>query len=180
MVANTNLYWGSSRIFIGDILHSKGKTGMVLKLLLSGFITFWVMEFVAWFAHKYVMHGTLWILHEDHHVPPKHKSNSFFEKNDWFFVIFWVFLNWVCFVKKRDKVAEEQRHKEEYRMLNFQNRFFYVKERVMFDMYYTRFWPKIKVFCSYFGRTEGESVKRKTQNCGLSSFDFTRGNDGRK
>lgn len=61
---------------------------MVLQLILTGFITFWFMEFVAWFAHKYVMHGTLWTLHEDHHVPPKQKKHGFFEKNDWFFVIF--------------------------------------------------------------------------------------------
>ena len=26
------------------------------------------MEFVAWFAHKYIMHGFLWSLHKDHHV----------------------------------------------------------------------------------------------------------------
>ena len=29
--------------------------------------TFIFMEFVAWFTHKYVMHGLLWILHRDHH-----------------------------------------------------------------------------------------------------------------
>jgi len=42
------------------------------------------MEFVAWFAHKYVMHGFLWYLHKDHHqqVP------GFWEKNDAFFLIF--------------------------------------------------------------------------------------------
>ncbi|MCL4145794.1 UNVERIFIED_CONTAM: hypothetical protein GTU68_026244 [Idotea baltica] len=42
------------------------------------------MEFVAWFAHKYVMHGFLWSLHEDHHV----QSPGFFEKNDSFFILF--------------------------------------------------------------------------------------------
>ena len=25
------------------------------------------MEGVAWFAHRYIMHGFLWNLHEDHH-----------------------------------------------------------------------------------------------------------------
>lgn len=46
--------------------------------------TFCFMEFVAWFAHKYVMHGFLWYLHKDHHqVEP-----GFFEKNDAFFLIF--------------------------------------------------------------------------------------------
>ena len=27
------------------------------------------MEFMAWFTHKYVMHGFLWNLHFDHHKP---------------------------------------------------------------------------------------------------------------
>ena len=36
-------------------------------------------------AHKYIMHGLLWLLHEDHH---KKNPSSFFEKNDYFFVIF--------------------------------------------------------------------------------------------
>jgi beta-carotene 3-hydroxylase len=42
------------------------------------------MEFVAWFAHKYIMHGFLWVLHKDHH---QHEP-GFFEKNDAFFLIF--------------------------------------------------------------------------------------------
>lgn len=42
------------------------------------------MEFLAWFVHKYLMHGPLWILHRDHHLKPY----GFFERNDWFFVIF--------------------------------------------------------------------------------------------
>lgn len=47
--------------------------------------TFLFMEFVAWFAHKYIMHGFLWNLHEDHHT---RTNTSFFEKNDSFFLIF--------------------------------------------------------------------------------------------
>ncbi|MES2862928.1 MAG: beta-carotene hydroxylase, partial [Bacteroidota bacterium] len=30
-------------------------------------LTFFMMEFMAWFTHKYVMHGFLWNLHADHH-----------------------------------------------------------------------------------------------------------------
>jgi len=45
------------------------------------------MEFMAWFTHKYVMHGFLWRWHEDHHRP-KHQKDGFFEKNDRFFLIF--------------------------------------------------------------------------------------------
>ena len=45
------------------------------------------MEFVAWFAHKFVMHGLLWTWHEDHHKA-KHEKHGFFEKNDLFFLVF--------------------------------------------------------------------------------------------
>ncbi|MEZ4984559.1 MAG: sterol desaturase family protein [Saprospiraceae bacterium] len=45
------------------------------------------MEFVAWFAHKYVMHGFLWGWHRDHHQPD-HESGDFFERNDLFFLVF--------------------------------------------------------------------------------------------
>ena len=31
-------------------------------------VTFFLMEGVAWAAHKYIMHGFLWHLHEDHHT----------------------------------------------------------------------------------------------------------------
>jgi beta-carotene 3-hydroxylase len=44
------------------------------------------MEFVAWAAHKYLMHGSLWIWHRDHHQP--HTVEGFFEKNDLFFLVF--------------------------------------------------------------------------------------------
>ncbi|PZX39923.1 beta-carotene 3-hydroxylase [Nonlabens dokdonensis] len=47
--------------------------------------TFFIMEFNAWWMHKYVMHGFLWNLHEDHHHK---KHNSWFEKNDFFFVFY--------------------------------------------------------------------------------------------
>lgn len=47
-------------------------------------ITFCFMEFVAWFTHKYIMHGFLWYLHRDHHQG----KEGFFEKNDAFFLIF--------------------------------------------------------------------------------------------
>ena len=52
--------------------------------ILALIITFFSMEFVAWFTHKYVMHGLLWILHKDHHQT----EPGFFEKNDAFFLIF--------------------------------------------------------------------------------------------
>ena len=51
--------------------------------------TFVVTEFTAWFNHKYIMHGPLWILHKDHH---KKDHNSWFERNDLFF-FFYAFLS---------------------------------------------------------------------------------------
>lgn len=45
------------------------------------------MEFMAWFTHKYVMHGFLWKWHEDHHLP-KHAKENFWEKNDRFFLVY--------------------------------------------------------------------------------------------
>ena len=42
------------------------------------------MEGVAWSFHKWVMHGPLWTLHEDHHRPHR----GLFEKNDLFVVFF--------------------------------------------------------------------------------------------
>lgn len=50
-------------------------------LVLGAFIG---MEGVAWFTHKYIMHGILWSWHESHHRPHK----GFFEKNDLFSVVF--------------------------------------------------------------------------------------------
>lgn len=52
-------------------------TGIVL-------VTFGLMECVTWLTHKYIMHGLCWNLHADHH----NKSHTFFEKNDYFFIIF--------------------------------------------------------------------------------------------
>ncbi len=53
--------------------------------------TFFLMEGVTWLTHKYVMHGFLWYLHEDHHNPKQHV----FEKNDAFFFIFAI-PSWLC------------------------------------------------------------------------------------
>lgn len=43
------------------------------------------MEAVAWSAHKFLMHGWLWALHRDHH---RREYSGFFERNDYFFLIF--------------------------------------------------------------------------------------------
>lgn len=56
---------------------------MNLLILLAFFIC---MEFVAWSAHKYLMHGFLWFLHRSHHDPAY--RHGFFERNDFFFIIF--------------------------------------------------------------------------------------------
>ncbi len=54
---------------------------LAAALILGAFL---FMEFIAWFTHKYVMHGFLWILHKDHHIRDGRK----FEWNDLFAVIF--------------------------------------------------------------------------------------------
>ena len=53
-----------------------------ITILLAAFLS---MEGVAWLTHKYVMHGVFWQLHLDHH---KKEVYGFFEKNDFFFLIF--------------------------------------------------------------------------------------------
>ncbi len=47
--------------------------------------TFGIMEFMAWFTHKYIMHGFLWVLHKDHH---RKDHDSWFERNDLFFIFY--------------------------------------------------------------------------------------------
>lgn len=60
--------------------------------LLLGILAFCFMEFVAWFSHKYIMHGFLWKWHKDHHINDHTKKqdevNKQFEKNDLFFLIY--------------------------------------------------------------------------------------------
>lgn len=59
----------------------------ILLYTLVTILSVCAMEFVAWFAHKYIMHGLLWSWHEDHHLP-HHQKDGFFEKNDRFFLVF--------------------------------------------------------------------------------------------
>lgn len=58
---------------------------MILTNILVTLGAFVAMEAVAWFTHKYVMHGLLWTLHSDHH---KKETTDFLERNDSFFLIF--------------------------------------------------------------------------------------------
>jgi len=57
----------------------------MISLAFTAIATFVVMEAITWCTHKFVMHGFLWYLHEDHHQP---RYQNIFEKNDLFFVIF--------------------------------------------------------------------------------------------
>jgi len=59
----------------------------VLTILYCSLIvvgTFLCWEFVAWFTHKYIMHGFLWVWHKSHHTVHGHRL----ELNDWFAVVF--------------------------------------------------------------------------------------------
>ncbi len=46
--------------------------------------TFFLMEGVAWFTHKYIMHGFLWSWHRSHHKVHDHAL----EMNDLFALVF--------------------------------------------------------------------------------------------
>lgn len=62
-----------------------------MMYLLITLATFILMEGITWLTHRFIMHGFLWYLHEDHHK----KGPGFFEKNDAFFIIFAV-PSWLC------------------------------------------------------------------------------------
>lgn len=60
---------------------------LVMSIILNSLIIivgFLLMEGVAWFTHKYIMHGFMWSWHKSHHEPRKGK----FEKNDLFGIVF--------------------------------------------------------------------------------------------
>ena len=46
--------------------------------------TFFFMEGIAWFTHKYIMHGVLWVWHRSHHRVHPHPL----ERNDLFALVF--------------------------------------------------------------------------------------------
>jgi len=58
---------------------------MTLLWIFTLLLTFCFMEFMAWFSHKYIMHGFLWSLHKDHHIKD---HDSWFERNDLFFIFY--------------------------------------------------------------------------------------------
>jgi beta-carotene 3-hydroxylase len=62
-----------------------------LIFILITLFTFILMEGITWLTHRFVMHGFLWYLHEDHHKPTGNKL----EKNDAFFLIFAI-PSWLC------------------------------------------------------------------------------------
>lgn len=59
---------------------------MQILINISAFIfTFLIMEFVAWWSHKNIMHGLLWRVHSDHHIKTNKQT---LEMNDLFALIF--------------------------------------------------------------------------------------------
>jgi beta-carotene 3-hydroxylase len=58
------------------------KVILICAFITIGTFLFW--EFVAWFSHKYIMHGFLWTWHKSHHTVHDHTV----EKNDLFAVVF--------------------------------------------------------------------------------------------
>ena len=59
--------------------------------ILITLLFFFFMEFIAWFSHKYVMHGFMWFWHESHHKPRK----GTFELNDLFGFMFAIPSAWL-------------------------------------------------------------------------------------
>lgn len=57
-------------------------TVFVCSLIVISTFLFW--EFVAWFTHKYIMHGILWRWHKSHHTVHDHTL----ERNDLFGLVF--------------------------------------------------------------------------------------------
>jgi beta-carotene 3-hydroxylase len=55
---------------------------IICVLIVAGTFLFW--EVVAWFTHKYIMHGVLWRWHKSHHTVHHHTL----EKNDLFALVF--------------------------------------------------------------------------------------------
>ena len=54
----------------------------ICALIIAATFLFW--EFVAWFTHKFIMHGMLWSWHKSHHRVHNHTL----EKNDLFALVF--------------------------------------------------------------------------------------------
>lgn len=57
---------------------------LIIVCALIVIATFLVWEFVAWFTHKYIMHGFLWRWHKSHHTV----HDKALEKNDLFALVF--------------------------------------------------------------------------------------------
>ncbi|BDC17342.1 sterol desaturase family protein [Acidianus sp. HS-5] len=57
---------------------------LTVELIALSVAVFFGMEFLARLMHKYLMHGILWKIHEDHHRPVQREI----EKNDAFGLIF--------------------------------------------------------------------------------------------
>lgn len=57
-------------------------TLLICLFIVAGTFLFW--EFMAWFTHKYIMHGFLWSWHKSHHTVHHHTL----ERNDLFVLLF--------------------------------------------------------------------------------------------
>src|SRR3954468_15874502 len=59
-------------------------SSVVIICSLIAIATFFLWEFIAWFTHKYIMHGILWVWHKSHHTVHDHAL----ERNDLFALVF--------------------------------------------------------------------------------------------
>src|SRR5687767_3320181 len=66
-------------------------TMLFCSLIVIGTFLFW--EFVAWFTHKYIMHGILWVWHKSHHTV----HHDVLERNDLFALVFSIPSIWIFY-----------------------------------------------------------------------------------
>ena len=62
---------------------SNGNNMSVISIIFIVLATVFVMEWVAWSSHKYIMHGWGWGWHRDHHEP----HDNALEKNDLYGIV---------------------------------------------------------------------------------------------
>ena len=62
---------------------SNGNNMSIISIILIVVGTVFVMEWVAWSSHKYIMHGWGWGWHRDHHEP----HDNALEKNDLYGIV---------------------------------------------------------------------------------------------
>ena len=78
---------------------------MIINIFITLF-TVILMEGITWFTHKFVMHGFLWYLHEDHHQPRYNSVNENF--NYLFFIGIGILVYGICYFIVHDVIIHQR------------------------------------------------------------------------